>query len=95
MPDFVGIPADPLVGLTTPSRELNMTHELVANMLGVRRESITEAAGNLQRGGIIRYRRGHISVLDRKELESRSCECYGVVKNKISILLNDVRLRLT
>jgi len=77
-----------------PSRELTMTHELVASMLGVRRESVTEAAGNLQKAGIISYRRGHISVLDKKGLESRSCECYGVVKNEISHLLNDVRLRL-
>lgn len=77
-----------------PSHELNMTHELVASMLGVRRESVTEAAGNLQKDGIISYRRGHISVLDRKGLESKSCECYGLVKNEISILLNDVRLRL-
>ena len=77
-----------------PSRELTMTHELVASMLGVRRESVTEAAGNLQKAGIISYRRGHISVLDKKGLESRSCECYGVVKSEISHLLNDVRLRL-
>lgn len=74
-----------------PSRELTMTHELVAGMLGVRRESITEAAGNLQKAGFIRYRRGHISVLDKKGLESRSCECYGVIKKEISQLLHDVQ----
>ena len=57
-----------------------MTQELVASMLGVRREGITEAAGKLQRAGFIRYRRGHIAVLDRSGLEARACECYAVVK---------------
>ena len=60
-----------------PSRELVMTQELVASMLGVRREGITEAAGNLQHAGFIRYRRGHISVLERAGLETRACECYA------------------
>jgi CRP-like cAMP-binding protein len=74
-----------------PSNELVMTQELVANALGVRREGITEAAGRLQHAGIIRYRRGHISVLDRSGLETRACECYTVVKKELSRLLSDVR----
>jgi len=73
-----------------PSRELVMTQELVASMLGVRREGITAAAGNLQRAGVIRYRRGHISVLDRSGLEAGSCECYAVVKKEFGRLLSDV-----
>jgi CRP-like cAMP-binding protein len=76
-----------------PSGQLVMTQELVASMLGVRREGITEAAGNLQRAGLIHYRRGHISVLDRSGLEARVCECYAVVKHEISRLLSDVRYR--
>ena len=76
-----------------PSRELVMTQELVASMLGVRRESITEAAGHLQQSGYIHYRRGHISVLDRHGLETRACECYGVVKTEINRLMSDVRHR--
>ena len=76
-----------------PDRELVMTQELVASMLGVRRESVTEAAGNLQNLGYIRYRRGHIAVLDRKGLETRSCECYGVVKKELGRLLHDVNQR--
>ena len=75
------------------SRELIMTQELVAGMLGVRREGITEAAGKLQRAGFIRYRRGHISVLERSGLETRACECYAVVKKELSRLLSDVRHR--
>ena len=66
-----------------------MTQELVASMLGVRREGITEAAGNLQRAGVIRYRRGHISVLERSGLEARVCECYAVVKQELIRLLSD------
>jgi Mn-dependent DtxR family transcriptional regulator len=69
-----------------------MTQELVASMLGVRRESVTDAAGHLQSLGYIRYRRGHISVLDRAGLESKACECYGVVKKELNRLLNDERL---
>jgi len=76
-----------------PGRELVMTQELVANMLGVRRESITEAAGRLQQGGFIRYRRGHIAVVDRQGLETRACECYAVVKKELGRLMCDVRYR--
>ena len=73
-----------------PSHELIMTQELVARMLGVRREGITEAAGKLQHAGYISYRRGHISVLDPAGLQSHACECYAVVKNELSRLLSDV-----
>ena len=74
-----------------PTNELVMTQELVAGMLGVRREGITEIAGQLQHAGIIRYRRGHISVIDRSGIEARSCECYGVVKKELDRLLSEVR----
>lgn len=74
-----------------PSGELVMTQELVANMLGVRRESVTEAAGSLQNSGCIRYRRGHIAVIDRAKLETRSCECYDVVKKELKRLMTNVR----
>jgi CRP-like cAMP-binding protein len=67
--------------------ELLMTQELIANMLGVRRGGVTEAALNLQKLGLIRYARGHISVLDRHGLEQRACECYGVVKKEYDRLL--------
>jgi Mn-dependent DtxR family transcriptional regulator len=70
-----------------------MTQELVARMLGVRREGITDTAGTLQRAGVIRYRRGHIAVLERSGLEARVCECYAVVKKELSRLLSDVRHR--
>jgi CRP-like cAMP-binding protein len=76
-----------------PSNELIMTQELIANMLGVRREGITEAAGKLQQAGFIRYRRGHIAVLERDGLEERACECYEVVKREMKRLLSDVRDR--
>jgi len=76
-----------------PAQELVMTQELVASALGVRRESITEAAGNLQRSGVLRCRRGHIAVLDRSGLEAGACECYAVVKKEIARLLSDVRYR--
>jgi len=69
------------------SNELAMTQELIANMLGVRREGVTEAAGKLQADGLVRYRRGHITVLDRPGLEARSCECYRVVKAEYERLL--------
>lgn len=76
-----------------PTNDLTMTQELIATMLGVRREGITEAAGHLQQAGCIRYRRGHITVIDRAALESRVCECYAVVKKEQDRLLNDVRNR--
>ena len=71
-----------------PTRELTMTQELIANMLGVRREGVTEAAGKLQKAGIISYQRGHITVLDRPKLEKRCCECYEVVKRETDRLQN-------
>ncbi len=70
-----------------PSNEVMMTQELIANMLGVRREGVTEAAGHLKTLGLITYQRGHITVLDRPALERRSCECYGVVKKEYDRLL--------
>ena len=73
-----------------PGNELVMTQELIANMLGVRREGVTEAAGRLQADGLIHYRRGHIEVLDRARLESRVCECYAVVKKEYDRLLPEV-----
>jgi len=76
-----------------PTHELIMTQELVAIALGVRREGVTEAAGKLQRAGYIRYRRGHIAVLDRAGLEAGACECYGVVKKEFARLLSDVQYR--
>ncbi|HEU4852067.1 MAG TPA: Crp/Fnr family transcriptional regulator [Telluria sp.] len=75
------------------SNELTMTQELIANMLGVRREGVTEAAGRLQGYQYISYRRGHITVLNRKGLEDSVCECYDVVKNEFARLLSDVRNR--
>jgi CRP-like cAMP-binding protein len=69
------------------SNELVMTQELIANMLGVRREGVTEAAGRLQDAGLISYRRGHITVLDRPRLEARTCECYRVVRKEFDRLL--------
>lgn len=62
--------------------ELNMTQELIANMLGVRREGVTEAAGKLQVAEVIKYQRGRITVIDRPKLEKMSCECYAVVKKE-------------
>lgn len=76
-----------------PSNELTITQELIAGMLGVRREGITEAAGHLQHAGLISYRRGHITVLDRLGLEKRTCECYRVVRNEFHRLLSDVQSR--
>jgi CRP-like cAMP-binding protein len=75
------------------SSDLTMTQELIAGMLGVRREGITEAAGHLQQEGFISYRRGHITVLDRLGLESRVCECYAVVRKERERLLGDVKPR--
>jgi CRP-like cAMP-binding protein len=76
-----------------PTTELTMTQELIAGMLGVRREGVTEAAGRLQRQGYISNRRGHISVLNRAGLETDVCECYQVVKKEFARLLDDVRRR--
>lgn len=73
-----------------PSNELHMTQELIANMLGVRREGVTEAAASLQRAGLIEYSRGRITVLDRPGLEARVCECYEVVRKEFCRLLPDV-----
>lgn len=73
-----------------PSNELNMTQELIANMLGVRRAGVSEAAMKLQDAGLIRYSHGHIHVLDRPRLENRVCECYAVVKREFDRLLPDL-----
>jgi CRP-like cAMP-binding protein len=70
-----------------PANDLVMTQELIANMLGVRREGVTEAAGKLQADGLIEYSRGRITVLDRARLEARVCECYAVVKREYDRLL--------
>ncbi|GAB6089395.1 Crp/Fnr family transcriptional regulator [Spirochaeta dissipatitropha] len=70
--------------------ELKMTQELIADMLGVRREGVTEAAGKIQKAGLIKYNRGHITVLDRPGLEARVCECYKVVKAEFLRLLPDL-----
>ena len=75
-----------------PSNNLILTQELVASLLGVRREGITEAAGNLKRAGCISYRRGHIAVLDRPGLESSACECYAVIHKELNRLLSDVNV---
>jgi CRP-like cAMP-binding protein len=75
------------------SNKLEMTQELIANMLGVRREGVTEAAGKLQDAGVIKYVRGRITVLDRAQLEARVCECYAVVKTEMDRLLPDVMAR--
>ncbi len=71
-----------------PSNQLDMTQELIANMLGVRREGVTEAAGKLQKLGVIKYHRGHVTVLDRPALEQLCCECYAVVKAETDRLLH-------
>ena len=75
------------MSLTAACNELLMTQELIASMLGVRREGVTEAAGRLQRAGVINYRRGHITVLEREGLNARVCECYDVVKREFDRLL--------
>ncbi|MGK2913238.1 MAG: Crp/Fnr family transcriptional regulator [Porticoccaceae bacterium] len=76
-----------------PANDLIMTQELIANMLGVRREGVTQAANNVQKAGLITYRRGHITVLDRVGLEARTCECYAVVKKEFDRLLPEVIFR--
>ena len=76
-----------------PMKDMSMTQDLVASLLGVRRESITEAAGRLQHGGFIQYRRGHIDVLDRIGLQSRACECYAIVKTEMNRLLPEALSR--
>lgn len=76
----------------SPTNALAMTHESIANMLGVRREGVTDAAGKLRNAGIISYNRGHITILDRTELENHSCECYSVVKNEFDRLLIPARI---
>ena len=73
-----------------PTKTLTMTQELISNMLGVRREGVTEAAGNLQRAGLIHCSRGRIDVLDRPGLELVVCECYAVVKSESDRLLTDI-----
>jgi Mn-dependent DtxR family transcriptional regulator len=74
-----------------PSNELTMTQELIAEMLGVRREGVTEAAGRLKKAGLIRCCRGHITVLDRRQLEAHACECYAAVKREYDRLLPEYR----
>jgi len=74
-----------------PSNELAVTHELIAHELGVRREGVTEAAGRLQKAGLIHYARGHIAVLDRPGLEAQACECYAVIKREYDRLLPEYR----
>ena len=74
-----------------PSNELTMTQELIANMLGVRREGVTGAAGKLQAAGLIHYSRGKITVLDRPKVEAQVCECYGVVKREYDRLLPEIK----
>jgi Mn-dependent DtxR family transcriptional regulator len=76
-----------------PTDEVSMTQELIANMLGVRREGVTEAAGKLQSAGLINYSRGRIRVLDRKGLEARVCECYAVVKAEYDRLVPEAVAR--
>ncbi|WP_298172112.1 helix-turn-helix domain-containing protein [Acidithiobacillus sp.] len=73
-----------------PSNRLVMTQQLIANMLGVRRESVSVVAGQMNKEGLIDYTRGHITVLDRAGLEERACECYAVVKAETDRLLSDI-----
>jgi CRP-like cAMP-binding protein len=74
-----------------PSNEMALTQEVIADMLGVRREGVTEAAGRLQKAGLIQCSRGHIVVVDRPQLEARVCECYAVIKREHNGLLADYR----
>lgn len=73
-----------------PTNKLEMTQELIGNMLGVRREGVTKAAGKLHKAGLINYKRGHIAVLNRAGLEERVCECYGVVRDEVARILPPV-----
>jgi CRP-like cAMP-binding protein len=73
-----------------PSKELTMTQEVISDMLGVRREGVTEAAGKLQKAGLIHYSRGRITVLDRPQLEAQACECYSVVKREYARLIPNI-----
>jgi CRP-like cAMP-binding protein len=75
----------------TPSDQLQVTQQMIADMLGVRREGVTEAAGKLHDAGLIQHRRGCITVLDREGLEARACECYGIVKREFERMLPRVR----
>ena len=75
-----------------PSNEINMTQELIANTLGVRREGITEAAGRLQKAGLIQYSRGHIIILNKQKLEDKACECYRIIKNESHHLFPNINL---
>ena len=77
------------------SNELVMTHDLIANMLGVRRSGVSLAAGKLQADGIINYRRGHIAVVNREKLETCVCECYAVVKREVARLMAEQHPPLT
>ena len=79
----------PMTRDRVPSDEVLMTQEFIAHMLGVRREGVTAAAHRLQKAGLIRYGRGHITIVDRTGLEAAACECYGVVKNEYDRLLGD------
>ena len=81
------MPTRPSQPVTAISVEVRMTQELIANMLGVRREGVTQAASHLQAQGLIEYSRGRITVLDRARLETRVCECYAVVKKEYARLL--------
>jgi Mn-dependent DtxR family transcriptional regulator len=74
-----------------PSNELELTQGKISELLGVRREAVTDSAGHLQAAGLIRYHRGHIAILDRGQLEARACECYAVVKRECDRLLPDAR----
>lgn len=76
-----------------PSSHLVLTQERIASMLGVRREGVTEAAGKLQKRGVIKYRRGHITILDRPALEKHCCECYSVVRQQCDRLVGDEQVR--
>jgi Mn-dependent DtxR family transcriptional regulator len=85
------VPLAPVELDRVPANELAMTQELIADMLGVRREGVTEAAGRLQKAGLIRYSRGRIAVLDRSRLEAQVCECYSAVKREYQRLLPEHR----